>query len=237
MRGTTCILDGRWIMEDINQIKKTIRALLISAKNGLTPQQLQKDYESIIGKPLPVRELGYRTLSDLVIGMPDVIWIDRAHYGGRLTLRGVPDSSCRHVANLVSRQRSNKPYSGIVASGPPSKPTAAATPATNRIHNNNIGGQCSSSKMSKGIPDSFKIKLRQLMISYPNGLLVSHFQQAFQRRFGYYVNPTTWGYSNMIEAFRKVEDIVKIIYKDTDGVNANEPILVVTCKVIENGGF
>lgn len=63
-----------------------VRALLISAPNGLNIVELQNDYLSIIGKPFPYRELGYKTPVDLLKAMPDVVrttW-DR----GELILKG-----------------------------------------------------------------------------------------------------------------------------------------------------
>ena len=54
------------------QVIKNVRALLISAPCGLTVAEIQNDHQSMIGKPLPYRELGYSTALDLIKDLPDV---------------------------------------------------------------------------------------------------------------------------------------------------------------------
>ena len=55
------------------QVTKNVRALLISAApNGLTVAEMQRDYNSMIGKPLPFREMGYKTPIDLLKDLPNV---------------------------------------------------------------------------------------------------------------------------------------------------------------------
>ena len=54
------------------QVTKHVRALLISAPNGLTVAEMQKDYNTMIGKPLPFRELGYKTPLDMLKDLPNV---------------------------------------------------------------------------------------------------------------------------------------------------------------------
>ena len=187
--------------KDLCQIKKTIRALLISARNGLTPQQLLKDYETIIGEPLPFKDLGFNSITDFIHGMPDVIRVHRSYYG--YLLKGVPDQSSRHVANMVSKQRSTKPYCNIVASSQQQQKKSR---------------QNYSSRPVKEVPEAFKIKLRQLMISYPNGLPLKKFQEAFMRRFGYYANASSWGFSRFQEALESVPDTLRIVCKEKNGV-------------------
>lgn len=69
------------------QVTKNVRALLISAPNGLTVAEMQRDYNSMIGKPLPFREMGYKTPLDLLKDLPNVTrptWEN-----GVLVLRGI----------------------------------------------------------------------------------------------------------------------------------------------------
>ena len=54
-------------------LRKEIRSLLISAKDGLTPQQLEKEYLLMMGSHLPLRLLGFRSTMELVMDMPDVV--------------------------------------------------------------------------------------------------------------------------------------------------------------------
>ena len=191
---------------DMDTVKKTIRALLISAKNGLTPNQLAKDYEVIIGEPLPVKKLGYRSLMDLVYSIPDVIQVTINAYG-RITLRGIADTSSRHIAQLVSKQRSTKSYSHIKSHS--STPHLKSPP---------------SRKPEKIVPAQFKVKLRQLLVSYPDGLPMSKFQEAFVRRFGYYVHVRQWGFSSLADALMSIEDVVKLVFR-SDEVDGGEYVV------------
>ena len=54
------------------EVTKNVRALLISAPNGLTVAEMQRDYNNMIGKPLPFRELGYKTPLDMLKDLPNV---------------------------------------------------------------------------------------------------------------------------------------------------------------------
>jgi len=68
------------------QVTRHVRALLISAPNGLNIIEIQNDYLNIIGKTFPYRELGFKEPIDLLKAMPDVVqptWIR-----GELILRG-----------------------------------------------------------------------------------------------------------------------------------------------------
>lgn len=54
------------------EVTKNIRALLISAPNGLSVAEMQRDYNNMIGKPLPFREMSYKTPIDLLKDLPNV---------------------------------------------------------------------------------------------------------------------------------------------------------------------
>uniref|UniRef100_A0A1X7TGF6 HTH OST-type domain-containing protein n=1 Tax=Amphimedon queenslandica TaxID=400682 RepID=A0A1X7TGF6_AMPQE len=98
--------------KDFETVKKTIRSLLLSAKNGLTPVQLTKDYMAMIGNPIPVQELGFPSLFELLKHMPDAVAMHKSR-GGTLMLRGLASDSCIHVAQLVSRQKATKSYTAM----------------------------------------------------------------------------------------------------------------------------
>uniref|UniRef100_A0A673XYS6 HTH OST-type domain-containing protein n=1 Tax=Salmo trutta TaxID=8032 RepID=A0A673XYS6_SALTR len=66
----------------------------ISAKQGLTPDQLSQDYVNMLGHPVPLRTLGFRKVLDLIWEMPDVVYID---YLGDL----VADDTTRGIVERV----------------------------------------------------------------------------------------------------------------------------------------
>ena len=54
-------------------LKKEVRSLLVAAKEGLTPAQLEQEYMAMIGKPLPLHDLGFQSTLELVADMPEVV--------------------------------------------------------------------------------------------------------------------------------------------------------------------
>lgn len=56
-------------------LKKEVRAMLIAAKAGLTPEQLEEQYMAMVCKPLPLHDLGFQSTLELVTQMPEVVRI------------------------------------------------------------------------------------------------------------------------------------------------------------------
>lgn len=177
---------------DRAELKKRVRALLISSKQGCTPNNLLRDYKSVFGESLPLTEFGYRTVVAMAEDMPDVV---RIHYQGSgygVILRGIADDSTRHIAKMVSRQR-NTGYHSIRVDQPVRKAVTMPT-----------------------IPFHIQGCLRQLLHAYPNGLLLDHFEEAYARRFGYYLSLRRLKCSNLMELINNVPDVLKID-KDSAG--------------------
>lgn len=180
--------------QDIDSLKKTLRALLLSTKHGLTLQQLYNDYEMVIGQSVPYAKLGYRSFAELLRSMPDVVK-SRRNSSGRELFEGIADPSSVHIASMVSKQRSTKRYCRLKSTQP--------------VISNRLAPKCEK-KCPPEVPMNVKIKLRQLLVSYPDGLPLSKFQDAYNKRFGYYLHTSTWGFKNLIEAFQSIDSIITL---------------------------
>ncbi|XP_064009326.1 tudor domain-containing protein 5-like isoform X2 [Pogoniulus pusillus] len=90
----------------MEMLKKDLRSLLIAAKGGLSPARLEHEYLAMIGKPLPLRDLGFRSTLELVADMPEVVRV--CPYKGTFILKAIADESTKGIAELVAKQKSSR---------------------------------------------------------------------------------------------------------------------------------
>ena len=96
--------------EEMAKIKKILRALLLSVKCGLTPNELCSEYFAMTGKVLQYKKYGYNSAIDMFKDMPDVMqpkfYRDDDNVQ-RLLLRGIADEHTAHIQALVDRLKTN----------------------------------------------------------------------------------------------------------------------------------
>ncbi|KAG8517142.1 Tudor domain-containing protein 5, partial [Galemys pyrenaicus] len=178
-------------------LRKEIRSLLISTKDGLTPQQLEKEYLLMVGNHLPLRILGYRSTMELVLDMPDVVSVCPC-WDGTVILKAIPDESTKGIASLVAKQRSSHKVRNPmqrgranVCSGPTSRPRV---PYRGRV--------------PPILPAVVKSELKDLLALSP--VLLSDFEKAFAKRFGRSFQYVQYGFLSMFEVLNAASDVISV---------------------------
>ena len=73
----------------IKKAKKTIRSTLMLNQRGILIEEYERDFKGFIGKPLPLKLLGYLSVQEMAENMTDVINTIRLS-DGTIMLQAVP---------------------------------------------------------------------------------------------------------------------------------------------------
>ncbi|KAM4655503.1 tudor domain-containing protein 5 [Amazona ochrocephala] len=176
-------------------LKKEVRSLLMAAKGGLTPAQLEHEYMAMIGKPLPVRDLGFQSTLELVANMPEVVRIC-TYEKGTFILKAIADETTKAIAKLVARQR---------RSAKERKSAAVRAHAVSPQKNPQSFPRRGKAPI---LPATVKAELQDLLSSSP--LLLLDFHNAFFKRFGRAFEYTQYGFFSMFEVLRSVSDTIVV---------------------------
>ncbi|NXB23878.1 TDRD5 protein, partial [Rhagologus leucostigma] len=182
-------------------LKKEVRAMLIAAKAGMTPEQLEEQYMAMVCKPLPLRDLGFQSTLELVTQMPEVVRICSSKNGG-VILKAIADDSTKGIAKLVANQK-------VKTRSKASKKTATKANAT--FPTRNYKNPQSFQTLSAGapvVPAVVKAELQDLLSSSP--LLLGDFSKAFLRRFGRAFQYRQYGFLSMSEVLRSMSDSIVV---------------------------
>ncbi|XP_069835755.1 tudor domain-containing protein 5 isoform X2 [Dendropsophus ebraccatus] len=177
----------------LETLKKEVRSLLIASKLGLSVQELERDYRTMVGSPLPLRALDYRSTMELLLDMPDVVKVCTG-VDGSVMLSAVVNEETKDMAELVSRQKISVKRKGICK--------------------RRIGRPLSHmdlvrrGRVAPVLPAAVKGELRDLLSISP--LLVSQLESAYYKRFGRSFQYTRYGFYSLIEVLRSVSDFVQV---------------------------
>nr|XP_020839983.1 tudor domain-containing protein 5 isoform X2 [Phascolarctos cinereus] len=180
-------------------LRKEIRSLLISTKDGLTAQQLEREYLSMVGNHLPLlsESWGYRSTMELVLDMPDVVSVCPCG-DGTVILKAIPDETTKGIASLVAKQRSSNKLRNYAQKGRANVGSGSGfrqrLPYRGRI--------------PPILPAVVKSELKDLLAFSP--ILLSDFEKAFAKRFGRSFQYMQYGFLSMFEVLSAASDIIAV---------------------------
>ncbi|XP_062372752.1 tudor domain-containing protein 7B-like [Sardina pilchardus] len=93
-------------MTDIELVKKMLRAVLQSNKNGVSVSRLQSDYRTLTGEFIQHKQMGYPSLEGFLRSIPSVVRIEY-RLGEGICFAAVCQETA-HIAQLIARQRAPK---------------------------------------------------------------------------------------------------------------------------------
>ncbi|NXI88709.1 TDRD5 protein, partial [Rhipidura dahli] len=182
-------------------LKKEVRAMLIAAKAGLTPEQLEEQYMAMVCKPLPLRDLGFQSTLELVAKMPEVVRVCFSKTG-TLILKAIADDSTKGIAKLVANQK-------VKTRSKASKKTATkANPTFPTESSKNPQSLQTLSAGTPVLPAAVKAELQDLLSSSP--LLLGDLDKAFLRRFGRAFQYRQYGFLSVFEVLRSMSDSIVV---------------------------
>ncbi|NXF03328.1 TDRD5 protein, partial [Smithornis capensis] len=181
-------------------LKKEVRAILIPAKEGLTPVQLEKQYMAMVCKPLPVQDLGFRSTLDLVKHMPEVVRVFSLQ-NGTFILKAIADNTTKGIARLVANQKRKSRPKAWKRTATKANAASPSTDSENPQHS-------PLNAKTPVLPATLKAELQDLLSSSP--LLLKDFDQAFLRHFDRTFQYTQYGFSSLLEALRSVSDVIEV---------------------------
>ncbi|CAF0914334.1 unnamed protein product [Didymodactylos carnosus] len=89
---------------DYTSLKVHITAVLLSAKGGLTIEQFIKDYQTLVSRPLPFEEFGFKDVISLLRSMKDVCCIDERNG----LIYGIGNENTAIIEKFVHEQKDRK---------------------------------------------------------------------------------------------------------------------------------
>lgn len=89
----------------MDEVVSILRSCLLTSKSGTPIDQINRDYKSIEGEPIPYRKLGFATINEFLRNVPGLLMSNR---NGTKYIEAIPNSATAHIATMVSEQRAPK---------------------------------------------------------------------------------------------------------------------------------
>ncbi|XP_078273631.1 tudor domain-containing protein 5-like [Rhinoraja longicauda] len=175
-------------------LKKELRSLLLSAKNSLTPAELEKDYQTMMGKRLPLYALGYRSTLELLSNIPDTIKVHSCA-DGSILLKGIGNETTKGIEELVAKAKvSTKTKRNLRKTRYEQKQIV-------------LPRRCNTIPV---LPALVKCELRDLVASFPCGVLLSDFDMSFLKKYGRPFQYTRYGFYSLQEVLKAISEDIEI---------------------------
>ncbi|KAJ7398914.1 tudor domain containing 5 [Pitangus sulphuratus] len=181
-------------------LKKEVRAMLIAAKDGLTPAELEEQYMAMVCKPLPLQDLGFQSTLELVTHMPEVVRVFSCK-NGTVILKAIADDTTKGIAKLVACQK-GRTCAKTWKRTPPKANAASPFKSSKNAQHSPLRAR------TPVLPATVKAELQDLLSSSP--LLLQDLDKAFLSCFGRAFPYRQCGFSSALEALRSVSDFIAV---------------------------
>jgi len=169
---------------------RNIRSVLLLNKHGLLMESFEREFKSVMGKPVPYKMMGYNSAYDLVTNIPEVVKVTQLN-GGQTLLVAVPDEACEHIAKMVGNQRFNRDgfnyRNGEVLS-------SVGRDVLKKIEK-------LVDKSNRTVPDFMKKQIQQLLdldvVEGGEGIGIDEFREIYDEEFGYALEFHSYGFHSM----------------------------------------